>query len=98
MAWPPSNMLLIGSSSIPAAHSLDEPALAQNGHAVAIPACPLLRRDHGRKGNKNCLMISLSESGSAAMTSNIEPIAREITRSICCDSQMAETQIDRWVD
>jgi hypothetical protein len=32
------------------------------------------------------------------MTSNIEPIAREITRSICCDSQMAETQIDRWVD
>ncbi len=32
------------------------------------------------------------------MTSNIEPIAREITRSICRDSQMAETEIDRWVD
>jgi hypothetical protein len=32
------------------------------------------------------------------MTSNIEPIAREITRSICRDSEMSETQIDRWVD
>jgi hypothetical protein len=32
------------------------------------------------------------------MTSNIEPVAREITRSICRDSQMAESQIDRWVD
>ena len=32
------------------------------------------------------------------MTSNIEPVARAITRSICRDSQMAENQIDRWVD
>jgi hypothetical protein len=32
------------------------------------------------------------------MTSNIEPIAREITRSICRDSEMPETQIDHWVD
>jgi hypothetical protein len=32
------------------------------------------------------------------MTSNIEPIAREIARSICCDIQMAETQIDLWID
>jgi hypothetical protein len=32
------------------------------------------------------------------MTSNIEPVAREIARSICCESQMAETGIDRWVD
>jgi hypothetical protein len=32
------------------------------------------------------------------MTSNIEPIAREITRSICHDSEMLETQIDHWVD
>ena len=32
------------------------------------------------------------------MTSNIEPIAREITRSICRDSEMSETQIDRWVE
>jgi hypothetical protein len=29
------------------------------------------------------------------MTSNIEPIAREITRSICRDNKMPETQIDR---
>ena len=32
------------------------------------------------------------------MTSNIEPIAREISRSICRDNEMPETQIDRWVD
>jgi hypothetical protein len=32
------------------------------------------------------------------MTSNIEPIAREITRSICRESEMPETQIDHWVD
>jgi hypothetical protein len=32
------------------------------------------------------------------MTSNIEPIAREITRGICRDSEMPETQIERWVD
>jgi hypothetical protein len=32
------------------------------------------------------------------MTSNIEPIAREITRSICHDSEMPEAQIDHWVD
>lgn len=32
------------------------------------------------------------------MTSNIEPIARDITRSLCRDSQMPESQIDRWVD
>jgi hypothetical protein len=31
------------------------------------------------------------------MTSNIEPIAREISRSICRDNEMPETQIDRWV-
>ena len=28
------------------------------------------------------------------MMSNIEPIAREITRSICRDNQMPETQIE----
>jgi hypothetical protein len=32
------------------------------------------------------------------MTSNIEPIAREITRGIYRDDEMPETQIDRWVD
>jgi hypothetical protein len=32
------------------------------------------------------------------MTSNIEPIAREITRSLCRDHEMPEAQIDRWVD
>jgi hypothetical protein len=32
------------------------------------------------------------------MTSNIEPIAREITGGICHDSEMPETQIERWVD
>jgi hypothetical protein len=32
------------------------------------------------------------------MTSNIEPIAREITGSICRDSKMPEIQIDHWVD
>jgi hypothetical protein len=32
------------------------------------------------------------------MTSNIEPIAREITRSICRDNEMPETQIDHWVN
>jgi hypothetical protein len=35
---------------------------------------------------------------SAAVTSNIEPIAREITRGICRNNAMPETQIDRWVD
>jgi hypothetical protein len=32
------------------------------------------------------------------MTSNIEPIAREITRSICRDNEMPEPEIDHWVD
>lgn len=32
------------------------------------------------------------------MTSNIEPIAREVTRRICRDNEMRETQIERWVD
>ena len=32
------------------------------------------------------------------MTSNIEPIAREITRSICLNSEMPETQIEQWVN
>jgi hypothetical protein len=32
------------------------------------------------------------------MTSNIEPIAREITRSICRDSEMPAIQIEHWVD
>jgi hypothetical protein len=32
------------------------------------------------------------------MISNIEPIAREITRSICRDNQMPETQIEQWVN
>jgi len=32
------------------------------------------------------------------MTSNIEPIAREITRGICRDNQMPETQIEQWVN
>jgi hypothetical protein len=32
------------------------------------------------------------------MTSNIEPIARDITRGICRDNDMPEAQIDRWVD
>jgi hypothetical protein len=32
------------------------------------------------------------------MISNIEPIAREITRGICRDSGMPETQIEQWVD
>jgi hypothetical protein len=33
-----------------------------------------------------------------SMMSNIEPIAREITRAICRENQMPETQIDQWVD
>jgi len=32
------------------------------------------------------------------MTSNIEPVAREITRGICHDNAMPEAQIDQWVD
>jgi hypothetical protein len=32
------------------------------------------------------------------MTSNIEPIAREITASICRESEMPAIQIERWVD
>jgi hypothetical protein len=32
------------------------------------------------------------------MTSNIEPVAREIARSICSDHEMPEAQIDHWVD
>ena len=32
------------------------------------------------------------------MTSNIEPIAREITRGICRENQMPEVQIERWID
>ena len=32
------------------------------------------------------------------MTSNIEPIAREITRSICRDNKMPEIKIDQWVE
>jgi hypothetical protein len=32
------------------------------------------------------------------MMSNIEPIAREIARSICRGHEMPETQIERWVD
>ena len=32
------------------------------------------------------------------MISNIEPIAREITRGIGHDNQLPEVQIDRWVD
>jgi hypothetical protein len=32
------------------------------------------------------------------MISNIEPIAREITRGICRDSGMPETQIEQWVN
>jgi hypothetical protein len=32
------------------------------------------------------------------MTSNIEPIARDITRGICRESQMPEAQINHWVD
>jgi len=32
------------------------------------------------------------------MMSNIEPIAREIARSICRDNQMPAAQIDLWVD
>jgi hypothetical protein len=32
------------------------------------------------------------------MTSNIEPIAREITASICRDSEMPVIQIEHWVD
>jgi allantoicase len=32
------------------------------------------------------------------MTSNIEPIAREIARSICRGNEMPDAQIDRWVD
>jgi hypothetical protein len=32
------------------------------------------------------------------VTSNIEPIAREITRSICRNNAMPESRIDRWVD
>jgi hypothetical protein len=32
------------------------------------------------------------------MTSNIEPIARAITRSICRENEMPEDQIEHWVD
>jgi hypothetical protein len=32
------------------------------------------------------------------MTSNIEPIAREITANICRDNEMPETQIPSWVE
>jgi hypothetical protein len=59
----------------------------------------IVQRDGGRKGNKNQLIISVSDKWiDSPMTSNIEPIAREITRSICCDNQMPETQVERWID
>ena len=32
------------------------------------------------------------------MTSNIEPLAREITVGLCRDSAMPESEIERWVD
>ena len=32
------------------------------------------------------------------MSSNIEPLAREITASLCRDSAMPEAEIDAWVD
>jgi len=32
------------------------------------------------------------------MISNIEPIAREITRGICRDSEMPVTQVEQWVN
>jgi hypothetical protein len=32
------------------------------------------------------------------MMSNIEPIARELARSICRDHQMPEAQVEHWVD
>jgi hypothetical protein len=32
------------------------------------------------------------------MTSNIEPIARELARSICRDHEMPEAQVEHWVD
>jgi len=32
------------------------------------------------------------------MTSNIEPIAREITKRICRSNEMPETQIERWIE
>jgi hypothetical protein len=50
-------------------------------------------RDRGRKGNKSSQIVDRQP-----MTSNIEPIAREITRNICRDNEMPETKIDRWVD
>jgi hypothetical protein len=32
------------------------------------------------------------------MTSNIEPIAREISKRICRNNEMPEPQIERWVE
>jgi hypothetical protein len=42
--------------------------------------------------------VGLQSMNWQPMTSNIEPIAREITRNICRDNKMPVTQIDRWVE
>ena len=42
--------------------------------------------------------VGLQSMNWQPMTSNIEPIAREITRSICRDNKMPETQIDQSVE
>jgi hypothetical protein len=55
-------------------------------------------RERGRKGNKKSAYVRLKLMDRQSMMSNIEPIAREITRSICRDNQMPETQIEQWVN
>jgi len=58
-----------------------------------------LNRARGRKGDKKSAYdIALKKMDRQPMTSNIEPIARAVTKCICRDNEMPETQIERWVD
>ena len=60
---------------------------------------PTLHASAVAKGTKIDFKIPASDRWiDSRMTSNIEPIAREITRTICHDSEMPAIQIEHWVD
>jgi hypothetical protein len=42
--------------------------------------------------------VRLQSMNRQPMTSNIEPIAREVTKRICRNNEMPETQIESWVE
>jgi hypothetical protein len=55
-------------------------------------------RARSQREQKLAYDVLRNQTDRQLMTSNIEPIAREITRGICRNNAMPETQIDRWVD